>query len=120
MTIRLITVGHGTLAQDELVKVLRDAGIESLVDVRTAPGSRRFPHFRRQAMEEWLPDAGIAYRWEPRLGGLRRPSPESPNIALRNSGFRAYTDHDHKNLSKFGFRALEQARTEQSQRLGEV
>jgi uncharacterized protein (DUF488 family) len=90
---RLITVGHGTLPQEEFVELLRAAGVESLVDVRTAPGSRRHPHFRRQAMEEWLPAAGIAYRWEPRLGGLRKPSKDSPNVALRNSGFRAYADH---------------------------
>jgi uncharacterized protein (DUF488 family) len=91
--LRLITVGHGTLAQEDFVDLLRTAGIESLVDVRTAPGSRRHPHFRRQVMEEWLPEAGIAYRWEPRLGGLRKPAPDSSNLALRNSGFRAYADH---------------------------
>jgi uncharacterized protein (DUF488 family) len=90
---RLITVGHGTRPQADLVELLRKAGIESLVDVRTAPGSRRHPHFRRQLMEEWLPEAGIAYRWEPRLGGLRKPVPDSPNVALRHSGFRAYGDH---------------------------
>lgn len=90
---RLVTVGHGTLPQDEFVDLLHAAGIESLVDVRTAPGSRRHPHVRRQAMEQWVPEAGVAYRWEPRLGGLRKPSPDSPNVALRHSGFRAYADH---------------------------
>src|SRR5436305_11717036 len=89
----LISVGHGTLAEDEFVEVLRGAGVESLIDVRTAPGSRRHPHFRREAMEQWVADAGIVYRWEPRLGGLRKPAPDSPNAALRHSGFRAYADH---------------------------
>src|SRR5437763_14040819 len=93
MAARLITVGHGTLSEDEFAELLRDAGAESLVDVRTAPGSRRHPQFRRQAMEQWVPDAGIAYRWEPRLGGLRKPTTDSPNVALRHSGFRAYADH---------------------------
>jgi len=93
MAARLITVGHGTLSEDEFAELLRDAGAESLVDVRTAPGSRRHPQFRRQAMEESVPNAGIAYRWEPRLGGLRKPAPDSPNIALRHSGFRACADH---------------------------
>jgi len=93
VTTRLITVGHGTLAEDEFVDLLRGAGVESLVDVRTAPGSRRNPQFQRQAMEEWVPRADVAYRWEPRLGGLRKPAPDSPNVALRHSGFRAYADH---------------------------
>ena len=90
---RLITVGHGTLPQEEFVELLVSAGVASLVDVRTAPGSRRHPHFRREAMEQWVPAAAIAYRWEPRLGGLRKPRPDSPNVALRHSGFRAYADH---------------------------
>jgi hypothetical protein len=47
----------------------------------------------RQAMEQWVVNAGIGYRWEPRLGGLRKPSPESPHVALRHPGFRAYADH---------------------------
>lgn len=93
MASRLITVGHGTLAEEEFVALLHRAGIESVIDVRTAPGSRRHPHFRRQAMEHWVPGAGIAYRWEPRLGGLRKPVPDSPNVALRHRGFRAYADH---------------------------
>jgi len=90
---RLITVGHGTRPEDDFVQLLRHAEIDSLVDVRTAPGSRRHPQFQRQAMEHWVPAAGIAYRWEPRLGGLRKPAPDSPNVALRHSGFRAYADH---------------------------
>ena len=47
----------------------------------------------REAMEEWLPAAGVGYRWEERLGGRRRSVPGSPNVALRNSAFRAYADY---------------------------
>src|SRR5438067_5383740 len=93
MTTHLLTVGHGTLGADDFVALLRDAGVTRLIDVRTAPGSRRHPHFRREAMEDWLPEAGVRYRWEPRLGGLRKPRPDSPNVALRHAGFRAYADH---------------------------
>ncbi|MBV9101518.1 MAG: DUF488 domain-containing protein [Candidatus Dormibacteraeota bacterium] len=64
-----------------------------IVDVRTAPGSRRHPHFARSAMEEWLPREGIAYRWELRLGGFRRPRPDSVNMAWRHPAFRGYADH---------------------------
>lgn len=41
-------------------------------------------------MEEWLPAAGIAYRWEQRLGGFRKLPPDSPDTSLRNDSFRAY------------------------------
>jgi uncharacterized protein (DUF488 family) len=90
---RLLTVGHGTASDSELLAILAGAGVARLVDVRIAPGSRRHPHFRRQAMEGWLGEAGVAYRWEPALGGFRRPEPASVNHALRHPAFRGYADH---------------------------
>jgi uncharacterized protein (DUF488 family) len=87
------TVGHGTLAADEFAALLTGAGIGLAVDVRSFPASRRHPQFRRDAMERWLPDAGVEYRWEPRLGGRRRPRPDSPHGALRVPAFRGYADH---------------------------
>jgi uncharacterized protein (DUF488 family) len=89
----LRTVGHGTLSADELAQLVTEAGLEIVVDVRTFPASRRHPQFRREEMERWLPDAGVAYRWEPRLGGRRRPRPDSPHGALRVPAFRGYADH---------------------------
>ena len=90
---RLLSFGHGTATAEELVALLQRAGVERLVDVRTAPGSRRHPHVRREAMAGWLGGAGIAYRWEPQLGGFRKPAPQSVNHALRHPAFRGYADH---------------------------
>src|SRR2546421_12170005 len=87
------TVGHGTLPADDFAALVTGAVIEVVVDVRSFPASRRHPQFRREAMERWLPDAGVAYRWEPRLGGRRRPRPDSPHGALRVAAFRGYADH---------------------------
>lgn len=67
---KLLTVGHGATPQADFEDLLHAAGVESLVDVRIGPGSRKYPHFGRNHMEEWLPAAGIAYRWEQRLGGV--------------------------------------------------
>ena len=86
-------MGHGTAGRDELAGLLRGAGVELVVDVRSAPGSRRFPQFRRAELAEWLPAAGIGYRWEPGLGGFRKPAPGSPNVGLRHPSFRAYADY---------------------------
>jgi uncharacterized protein (DUF488 family) len=89
----LITVGHGTLDTEVFLRLLEGASVAELIDVRSHPGSRRFPHFGREAMEAWLPAGGIPYRWAPALGGRRRPLPHSANVALRNPSFRAYADH---------------------------
>jgi uncharacterized protein (DUF488 family) len=91
--VNLRTVGHGTLPQEDFTALVSGAGIEVVVDVRSFPASRRHPQFGREAMERWLPDAGIAYRWEPRLGGRRRARPDSPHGALRVAAFRGYADH---------------------------
>jgi uncharacterized protein (DUF488 family) len=89
----LFTIGHGTASAGRLVELLRRAGIAQLVDVRTAPGSRRNPDVRREAIERWLPEQGIGYRWEPRLGGWRKPPPVSPDTALRHRAFAGYAAH---------------------------
>jgi uncharacterized protein (DUF488 family) len=91
--VNLRTVGHGTLPEDDFAALVSDAGIRLVVDVRSFPASRRHPQFSREAMERWLPDACVAYQWEPRLGGRRRPRPDSPHGALRVPAFRGYADH---------------------------
>lgn len=89
----LLTVGHGTLTQDRFGRLLSEAGVELLVDVRRAPGSRRHPHFGRPQMQTWVPELGVRYRWEAGLGGWRKTSADSPNVALRNESFRGYADY---------------------------
>lgn len=89
----LRTIGHGTLPADQLVSLVREAGIGCIVDVRSFPGSRRSPQFGREEMERWLPEAGLEYRWMRDLGGRRRPLEGSKHTALRHESFRAYADH---------------------------
>lgn len=89
----LLTIGHGTLPVDDLGAILHGAGVTCLVDIRSFPGSRRNPQFGRGALETWAPSEGIAYHWDRRLGGRRRPDPASPHVALRHPSFRAYADH---------------------------
>ena len=75
----ILTVGHGNLPQDVLIRHLLDAGVERLVDVRSTPYSRWHPHFNRRRIGEAAEAAGIAYEWKPALGGR----PDDP--ALRTA-----------------------------------
>lgn len=89
----LLTVGHGTADGEELVELLTVAGVGLLVDVRRFPGSRRDPSVARDALSAHLPAAGIAYRWEERLGGRRRvPAGDEGELDgwWRVEAFRAY------------------------------
>jgi len=90
----LYTIGHSTRALDELIAALQPHSIETLVDIRSFPVSRRLPHFNRESLEKTLPEAGIRYLWIKELGGRRKKSlPDSPNIALHNDSFRNYADY---------------------------
>jgi uncharacterized protein (DUF488 family) len=91
--VRIYTVGHGTLPADELTNLVRTAGVEEIVDVRSYPGSRHNPQFNRDALESWLPEDGIDYSWQRELGGRRPARRESRHTALRNDSFRGYADH---------------------------
>ena len=89
----IFTVGHSTRPQDELLAILKEAGVALLVDVRRFPGSRRHPQFGKEALRTALARVAVAYRHEPDLGGRREPRPDSPNTAWRASAFRGYADH---------------------------
>ena len=89
----LLTVGHGRLDRAGLGSLLASAAVWLLVDVRRYPGSRANPDVKREALAEWLPELGIGYRGEERLGGRRRVDGDSPDSWWRVEQFRAYAAH---------------------------
>jgi uncharacterized protein (DUF488 family) len=90
----LYTIGHSTRTLDELVAALKAHGIETLVDIRAFPMSRRLPHFNRETLENELPKLSIRYVWMKSLGGYRKATrQDSPHTALRNASFRNYADY---------------------------
>jgi uncharacterized protein (DUF488 family) len=90
----LLTLGHGRLDQEGLTSLLQEAGVELLVDVRRFPGSRANPAVARDALPGWLPETGIGYRWEARLGGRRPvPDPDDQDPWWRVAAFRGYAAH---------------------------
>lgn len=113
----LFSVGHGRLDRSEFGALLSAAGIEALVDIRRFPGSRRNPDVAEDALAEWLPEFGIAYRTEQRLGGRRRLPDGAPREDpwWRVEQFAAYAAHTrtaefHDALAQL----LEQARRERT------
>ena len=77
-----------------MIDALKEHDIETLVDIRSFPTSRRLPHFNREELEKNLSAAGIRYVWMKDLGGRRKKTrDDSPNVALRNQSFRNYADY---------------------------
>src|SRR2546428_9432207 len=89
----LFTIGHSTRALDEFVQLLQANNVDLVADVRTAPGSRRMPHFARAELADELPLRCIEYDHLPELGGLRKAKSDSINTRRRNASFRGYADY---------------------------
>ena len=87
------TIGHSTLSLEDFVARLKSFAIELLVDVRSFPGSRRYPQFNKDDLSQSLDRVGIAYQHLRELGGRRRVRPDSTNLAWRNESFRGYADY---------------------------
>ena len=87
----IFTIGHSTRSTGELVELLKEAGVERLVDVRSVPRSRANPQFNADALPDPLAVAGMAA-----LGGLRhhpKGAPVSPNTLWRSDAFRNYANY---------------------------
>lgn len=108
------TIGHSTRRWAEFVALLHSFHITLLADIRNYPGSRRYPHFNKEAMEQSLPANGIQYAHFKELGGRRKPVENSVNTAWRNEAFRGYADYMQTAEFKKAIEKLEAAAKEQS------
>jgi uncharacterized protein (DUF488 family) len=90
---RIWTIGHSTRSIDTFISLLKANEIKVLVDVRTWPGSKRYPQFNKEKLLDSLGKAGIRYEHFPELGGRRKAKPDSKNTAWRNESFRGYADY---------------------------
>jgi len=87
------TIGHSTREFEEFVRLLKENDIELLADVRSFPGSRKFPQFNKESLEVTLPENGIEYIHLKQLGGRRKVKPDSKNTVWRHEAFRGYADY---------------------------
>jgi uncharacterized protein (DUF488 family) len=89
--VRVFTVGHGTRPIDELLEVLDEGGVRTLVDVRRYPSSPRHPQFNQPALAAAVEDTGIAYRHAVELGGRRSGEPGEDRFGcIHVAAFRSY------------------------------
>jgi uncharacterized protein (DUF488 family) len=87
------TIGHSTHPIEVFIEMLRSFDIQLLADVRRYPGSRRYPHFNSAELQRTLTEVGVEYHHFENLGGRRKPSADSVNVAWRLPAFRAYADY---------------------------
>ena len=90
---RIWTIGHSTHTLQEFIDMCYSFNINSRVDIRSYPGSRKFPHFNKETLEVSLPQHDIEYIHLRKLGGRRKVDPHSKNTLWRNESFRGYADY---------------------------
>lgn len=102
------TIGHSTRTLEELVEMLHSFHIKAVVDIRSYPGSRRYPHFNKEALAVSLPLNNVQYFHIKNLGGRRKVNPNSKNTSWRHPAFRGYADFMETAIFLEGIRELEQ------------
>jgi uncharacterized protein (DUF488 family) len=101
------TIGHSTRTIDDLVAMLQSFRIALVADVRSYPGSRRYPQFNKEALEISLAASNIQYVHIKDLGGRRKANPDSQNRVWRNDTFRGFADYMESEAFKKGIDQLQ-------------
>ncbi len=60
-TSKIYTIGHSNHEIETFINLLKTAKIDMIVDVRSAPFSKMYPHFNRDTLESVLKDNKIGY-----------------------------------------------------------
>lgn len=102
------SIGHSTRSFEQLLQLLQAHHISLLADVRSFPGSKRLPHFNKDALETTLLKHGVNYLHLKDLGGRKPPRSDSKNTAWSFKGFRGYADHMETAAFKKAVELLEQ------------
>lgn len=111
-TKKLWTIGHSTHPFEDFVAMLKSFQIEQLVDVRSFPGSRKFPQYNKEILQKTIPAQHIDYVHLEKLGGRRKVNPDSENTVWRNESFRGYADYMETEAFKEGLETLKKLAAE--------
>lgn len=91
----IFTIGHSNRSLTDFTNLLQEFDIQQLVDIRSIPGSSKFPQFNKETLQDELKNMSVGYLWLENLGGRRkkRKQFDSPNTAWTSMSFRNYADY---------------------------
>src|SRR6478735_1745890 len=107
------TIGHSTRTLEYFIEMLQSFDIKMLIDIRSFPGSKRYPHFNKENLELSMPANKIEYVHFRYLGGRRPVKKDSKNTGWKNAAFRGYADYMETDDFKKGIEQLETIATKQ-------
>lgn len=103
----IYTIGHSTHTLEDFIAMLTSFKIELLADIRSYPGSRKFPHFNKENLPASLAENDIEYIHLRELGGRRKVKADSDNMGWRVAAFRGYADYMETDNFKKAIKELE-------------
>jgi uncharacterized protein (DUF488 family) len=103
----IYTIGHSTRSLEEFLNMLQSFDIKILADIRSLPGSRKYPQFNKEDLKISLENVGIQYLHLADLGGRRKVKKDSKNNRWNNASFRGYADYMETEEFKNGIVKLE-------------
>lgn len=106
------TIGHSTHSLEEFVAMLKSFQIELVADIRSYPGSRKYPHFNKETLPAALKENKIEYVHLRDLGGRRKVKADSCNTGWRVAAFRGYADYMETDNFKKAIKELEKIASE--------
>lgn len=109
---KIWTIGHSTRSAEEFISILEHYKIQLLADIRRFPGSKRYPHFNKEALQKLLKEHRITYKHFEALGGRRTPNKDSKNTGWRLAAFRGYADYMETSEFKEAVHQLEKEAAE--------
>lgn len=110
----IYTIGHSTRSIVEFLDMLHSFDIKLLVDIRSLPGSNKFPQFNKESLKASLEEVGIEYIHMTDLGGRRKMKKDSKNTRWNNTSFRGYADYMETESFELAVEKLEQLALKQS------
>ena len=110
----IYTIGHSTRPLQEFIQLLKSFNIKLVADIRSYPGSKRFPQYNKESLLQTLPEFGIEYKHFPGLGGRRKALKDSKNVGWKNDAFRGYADYMESGVFKIEVIRLEEIASQQA------
>ncbi|MBE5727794.1 DUF488 domain-containing protein [Candidatus Parvarchaeota archaeon] len=89
----IFTVGHSTRDIDDFISLMKEYGVNYVVDIRTIPRSKHNPQFNSDYLKNALAKTSISYENIKELGGLRKPNKDSINTFWKNNSFKGFADY---------------------------
>jgi len=100
----IYTIGHSNHEEQQLLHLLKKHAIDTILDVRSSPYSKRFPQFNRELLKPYLMQNSISYLFLGEPFGARQPDP----VYYHQEGWLIYASYTKSLSFRAGIQKLDE------------